>query len=94
MVTSNWKEPLCDVRCAVHTLPGSLRLPRLCSPLSPQKSFVARACFEFSGILLQRLEMRVKPNLRDQCWDDRASDDGRQEYRILILIDDVVRQSE
>ena len=60
----------------------------------PPKVIRRKGLLEFSGILLQRLEMRVKPNLRDQCWDDRASDDGRQEYRILILIDDVVRQSE
>jgi hypothetical protein len=49
---------------------------------------------EILRILLQRLEMRPEPNLRDQRRHHGAADDRREQDRVLRLIDDVVGQAE
>ena len=64
----------------------------------PSGSFKDRPLLTLSrralGIFLQRFEMRVEPNLRDQRRDDGARDHGRQQDCVLVLVDDVVGQTE
>src|SRR5712691_8498304 len=43
-----------------------------------------------SDLLLRRADFRHEPFLCDQCRHDRASDYGREQDRILPLVDDVV----
>ena len=47
-----------------------------------------------SGIFLQRFEMRLEPNLRDERGHNRTADHGRHQYGVLRLIDDVVGETE
>ena len=46
------------------------------------------------GIFLQRLKVRLKPNLRDEGRNDGTADNSRQQDRVLRLIDDVVGEAE
>src|SRR5262245_57022228 len=45
------------------------------------------------SVFLQRLEPRLKPNLRDQRGNHCTSDHCGQKNGVLLLVDDVVSQS-
>jgi hypothetical protein len=45
------------------------------------------------GVLFQRLETRLEPDLRDESGHDRAADHCRQQDCVLILIDNVIGQA-
>ena len=59
------------------------------SAFDPKRTLIERSRVDL-GILLQRLEMRLEPNLRNQRRHHRAANHCCQQDCILLLIDDVI----
>src|SRR5262245_15678958 len=74
------------------TLARSQAIVKALKPPS-DPSLATTICLNMSHLLPGRFNFRQEPLLRDYCWYHRAGDDGSKQNRVLLPVNDIIRQS-